>query len=280
MATKIISWNVNGIRACISKGFWDWYDKESPDIVCLQETKIQEKDFLKLADHHELTPLHDVGDTDLFSANERPVPKRKHPIYFAIATAEKAGYSGVAILSKTKPNKIEIGLGIEEFDREGRTIFADYGKFMLVTSYVPNGGRDLDRIPFKLKYSDALLAKLQKIRKTQKNIALCGDMNVAHEEIDIKNPKSNVNNSGFTAVEREWFTKFLDRDYVDTFRHFYPDARDKYSWWSYRPGVREKNIGWRIDYFCVTKEMLPLVTDATIDMKQKGSDHCPVGIVV
>lgn len=273
---KIISWNVNGIRACIRKGFWDWYDKEDADIVCLQETKITEPDFLKLAKHHELTPLlsHDP-ELPLEQTNNR-----KHPIYFTIATAQKAGYSGAAILTRTKPKNVEIGLGIEEFDREGRTIFADYGKFILVNTYVPNGGRELERIPYKLKYSDILLKKLQRLRKKQKNIIICGDFNVAHTEIDIKNAKSNEKNSGFTPIEREWFTKFLDCKYIDIYRDLYPTSRDIYTWWSYRPGVRERNIGWRIDYFVVTPEMSKNVLDAGVHMPVMGSDHCPVSLIL
>ena len=269
---KIASWNVNGIRACIKKGFWEWFENSKADVVCLQEMKITEKDFAKIATEHDLTPLHDFSDPDLFE-EER---KRKKPIYFALACAEKAGYSGVAIFSKIKPKGVQVGWGIDEFDREGRTIFAEYDDFLLVTSYVPNGGRDLSRIPYKMAYSDELLKYLQKERKRQKNIILCGDMNVAHTEIDIKNPKTNVNNSGFTQIERDWFSKFLDHDYIDTFRHLNPDKRDIYTWWSYRPGVRQRNVGWRIDYFAVTGEMISKVKSSTTQMEQMGSDHCPI----
>jgi exodeoxyribonuclease-3 len=275
---KIYSWNVNGFRACIGKGFWKWYDREDPDIVCLQETKITEPDFLKLAQHHELTPVFHREDAQLF---DEPKPdKRKHPIYLILATAKKPGYSGVAILGKKAPRGVEIGVGEARFDDEGRTILADYDDFLLVNAYFPNGGRDLERIPFKLEYSDYLLHKLQSLRKKHKNIIICGDMNVAHTEIDIKNPKSNVNNSGFTPAEREWFSKFLHHKYVDIFRHLNPEARDVYTWWSYRPGVRERNIGWRIDYFVVTPDLLPHISNTAIHMKQKGSDHCPLSLTV
>ena len=145
-----------------------------------------------------------------------------------------------------------------------------------MTTYVPNGGRDLDRIPYKLAYSDHLLKTVEKIRKTQKNVIICGDMNVAHTEIDIKNPKTNVNNSGFTQVERDWFTKFISYKYKDAFRELYPEARDVYTWWSYRPGVRLKNIGWRIDYFVVTQEMMKTIKDVSVQADQMGSDHCPI----
>lgn len=269
---KLASWNVNGIRACIGKGFWDWYDRAGADVVCLQETKITEKDFLQVARNHELTPLHDIGIPELFQEKK----KRKTPIYFAIAAAEKPGYSGVAVLTKIKPKEINIGWGEARFDSEGRSIFADFGDFLLVNAYFPNGGRELERIPYKLDFNDELLKFLQRRRKKQKNIIICGDMNVAHQEIDIKNPKSNVNNSGFTPTERAWFTKFLQHDYVDTFRNLHPEARDVYTWWSFRPGVRKKNIGWRIDYFVVTDAMKPLVKKSYMQMEQMGSDHCPI----
>lgn len=272
---KIISWNVNGIRACIRKGFWDWYDSCDPDVVCLQETKITEADFLKLEQNHRLTPLNPNKRELKLTTNNR-----KHPIYFAIAPAKRRGYSGVAVLTKHKPRGITIGLGREAFDHEGRTLFVDFGKFILVNTYFPNGGRDLARIPFKLEYADYFLKKLEQLRKRQKNLVLCGDFNVAHTESDIKNPVSNKNNSGFTPIEREWFTKFLRYGYSDIYRDLYPEARDSYTWWSFRPGVRERNIGWRIDYFIVTPQMKRHVIDAGIHMDVMGSDHCPVSLTV
>lgn len=275
---KIISWNVNGIRACMKKGFWDWYDDQNADVVCLQETKITTHDFEHLANAHELSNL--LTPSVQLKLPQPVIQKRKSPVYFALAAAKRPGYSGVALLCKTQPQKVEIGLGVPQFDDEGRTIFAYFKNFILVTSYVPNGGRDLERIPYKLSYSDCLLEKLQTLRKKHQNIVICGDMNVAHTEIDIKNPKSNVNNSGFTQIERDWFTKFLKHKYIDIFRHLNPEARDCYTWWSYRPGVREKNIGWRIDYFVVTKEMLPMVKSTLIQSRQFGSDHCPIELVV
>jgi exodeoxyribonuclease III len=272
---KIISWNVNGIRACIRKGFWDWFDEQDADIVCLQETKITQHDFHKLAGEHGLIPLVPNDENE-----ELPINNSDRKIYYALATAKKAGYSGVAIFCKRKPNSIKIGLGKSEYDDEGRTLIADFGKFTLVNTYVPNGGRDLDRVPYKIKYSDYLLRKLQALRKEQKNVVICGDMNVAHTEIDIKNAKSNANNSGFTQIERDWFTKLLSKKYSDTFRVMNPDARDHYTWWSYRPGVRAKNIGWRIDYFVVTDEMMPIIKKSSIQMEQVGSDHCPIELIV
>lgn len=276
---SLYSWNVNGIRACIGKGFWEWFDAVDADMVCLQETKITAPDFEKLAADHALIPLV-PGATQSLPFDHKPLTKRNRDVYYALAHAEKAGYSGVALLAKQKPLEFQIGVGNPKYDREGRVIFAHYADFTLVIVYVPNGGRELERIPFKLEFSDFLLKKLQKLRKTQPNIIICGDMNVAHAELDIKNPKSNVNNSGFTLMEREWFTKFLEAGYIDTFRALNPKARDAYSWWSYRPGVRARNIGWRIDYFVVTSEMMQHVNGAAVHMRVMGSDHCPVSLQI
>lgn len=278
----VASWNVNGIRACIKNGFWDWYDRSSPDIVCLQEAKITNKDFQKLKDDHELTPLVVCPSPCLFDdvTPANPPTKRSHPIYYAIACAEKPGYSGVLLLTKIKPNKIEIGLGEEKFDREGRVVVAYYDNFILCNCYFPNGGPELARIPYKMEFNEFLLEYLQKLRKQHKNIVITGDFNVAHTEIDIKNAKANEGSSGFTQVERDWFTKLLAHKYVDTFRSLNPEARDVYSWWSYRFGARQRNVGWRIDYFIVTEEMKKHVTNARVEMKQMGSDHCPVWISV
>jgi exodeoxyribonuclease-3 len=275
---KLLSWNVNGIRSCIQKGFWEWFDAQGADVVCLQETKITDADFARLAANHSLIPI--VPHSHELPLDEKPLSKRRHDVHYAIACAEKAGYSGVGILSKTKPLDLEIGLGNPAYDREGRVIIAHYEEFTIVNAYFPNGQRDLKRIPYKLEFSDYLLERLQKLRKKRPNIAICGDMNVAHAEIDIKNPKSNANNSGFTPIEREWFTKFLSKGYVDTFRRLHPSMRDAYSWWSYRPGVRQKNVGWRIDYFVVTEEFAKHVKGADIQCDVMGSDHCPVSLDV
>lgn len=273
---KIASWNVNGIRACIRNGFWDWFVKHPADIACLQETKITKIDFEKIAEEYNLVSLVGESQTCLTGLTGQTRPEKS--VFFALSPAQKAGYSGVALLTKTKPRSIELGIGIEKFDNEGRTIIADFEKFILVNTYMPNGGPELARIPYKLEYCDALLTRLEKLRKKQKKIIICGDMNVAHQVIDIKNAKANENNSGFTAKERAWFTKFLSHGYVDTFRHLHPDARDAYSWWSYRFNARLKNIGWRIDYFVTTSEMLPQIKSADIEAKQHGADHCPVWI--
>ncbi len=265
---KIFSWNVNGIRACLKNGFHDWLLTESPDIVCLQESKITIKDFLPLCEMHGWQLL----DNDKAPLIENP------KYYVAIATAEKAGYSGVVILTKKKPLNTEIGLGDSRYDSEGRTLIMTFPEFTLINSYVPNGGRDLERIPYKIDYSNALLARMQEIRQSQSKLILCGDLNVAHQEIDIKNPKSNRNNSGFTDIEREWMTLFLNHNYHDIYRLQNPDKRDVYTWWSYRPLVREKNIGWRIDYFITTPEIQTLKPVAEIHGTQKGSDHCPISL--
>lgn len=267
----ISSWNVNGIRACIRNGFWDWFKKHPSDIVCLQETKITTKDFEIIAEEYNLVPL--IGECQTCLTGQT---SRTSPTFFALSPAQRPGYSGVALLSKIKPKSVELGIGIDKFDCEGRTIIANFEKFILVNTYMPNGGPELARIPYKLEYCDALLTRLEKLRKKQENIIVCGDMNVAHQEIDIKNPKANVNNSGFTQKERDWFTKFLSHGYVDVFRHFNPDQKDAYTWWSYRFNARAKNIGWRIDYFVSTKEAQPLVKNITIQAHQHGADHCPI----
>lgn len=292
---KLASWNVNGIRACLKKGFWDWLDRSQTDIVCLQETKITEKDFLKLANEHGLIPLHEIKleqntNTSLRSNPEnnqldlldRHVPQRgtrdDTQIFFALAPAKKPGYSGTLLLSRIRPQKIEIGLDEKKFDDEGRTLIAHFDHFVLFNCYFPNSGPELARLPFKLEYNDCLLEKIQGYRKKFKNIVITGDFNVAHEEIDIKNPKSNENNAGFTQAERDWFSKLLSKKYIDTFRKFYPNKRDMYTWWSYRFNARQRNIGWRIDYFVTTQELLPHLKSANIDMARTGSDHCPIGL--
>ena len=285
---KLASWNVNGIRACLKKGLWDWFDQTKADIVCLQETKITEKDFLHLANEHHLISLHPNHDTSLQvgagskpalvgANNYLPLQDRK-PLYFAHATAKKPGYSGVLLLSKIKPKKIEIGLGEKKFDDEGRTIIAHFDHFVLSNCYFPNSGPELARLPFKLDYNNCLLEKIQGYRKKFKNIVITGDFNVAHQEIDIKNPKSNQNNAGFTQSERDWFTKLLSKKYIDTFREFFQDKQDAYTWWSYRFNARQRNIGWRIDYFVASSEMKPFLKKAEIEGQQAGSDHCPVSL--
>ena len=249
-ALKIVSWNVNGLRAVAKKGLLEWCKKFSPDILCLQEIK---------AHPGQLTP-----ELRVFPGYEAHF----HP-------AQKKGYSGVATYTKLKPKNVQLGLGISQFDAEGRVLITEYKDFILMNAYFPNGQRDLGRVPYKLNFSDELLKLSQKLQKQKKKVIICGDYNVAHEPIDLKNPKSNENNSGFTEPERKWMTKFLKAGHIDTFRHF-NKSPGHYTWWSYRPGVRENNIGWRVDYFCISPNLLPKVKKSEILPEVLGSDHCPI----
>lgn len=250
--TKIISWNVNGIRSVGGKGFFDWLMKQSPQVVCLQETKCQ---------------VAQLDDSYL-----APLGYQSH-----WACAKKPGYSGLAIYCKESPKSVTEGLGISQFDDEGRVLTADFGDFTVVNAYFPNSQRDHARLPYKLAFCDAIFKHCQKLRKAGRNVVLCGDYNIAHKEIDLKNPKTNVDNAGFLPQERAWMDKFVDAGWVDTFRQFNPEP-GHYTWWSYRPGVREKNIGWRIDYHCVNDEFKSSIKDAWIMPEIHGSDHCPIGI--
>ncbi len=249
---KLISWNVNGIRAASSKGFLEWLVDESPDVLCLQETKAN------------------IDQLDLFLHSPKGYRSYWH-------SAKKPGYSGVAIYTKKEPESVAMGMGIEEFDSEGRVITADFGSFVLINAYFPNSQREHERLPYKLKFCDSMLKYCEGFRKKGRKILLCGDYNIAHKEIDLKNPKTNKDNAGFLPEERAWMDKFLKAGYVDTFRHFTKDP-DQYTWWSYRPGVRERNIGWRIDYFCMNQEFVDNLKDASIHPTVFGSDHCPVSV--
>ena len=247
---KLISWNVNGLRACVGKGFFDFLAAEQPDMMCLQETKLQPEQAPQIEGYYE---------------------------YWN--SAEKKGYSGVALFSKTEPQHVTYGLGIDEHDHEGRVITADYGDFYLVTVYTPNSQDELKRLDYRMHWEDDFRAYLQKL-DTEKPVIVCGDMNVAHREIDLKNPKTNRRNAGFTDEERSKMTELLGAGFTDTFRHFYPDLEGVYSWWSYRFKAREKNAGWRIDYFLVSDRFIDRVKDARILTDVYGSDHCPVLIEV
>jgi exodeoxyribonuclease-3 len=251
---KIVSWNVNGIRACVNKGFIDFLDTEKPDIVCLQEIKALEEQF--------------------------PEELINRPEHFYIHSAEKKGYSGVTIISKKEPIKVWEGLGIEEFDSEGRCLIAEYDKFVLFNCYFPNGQRDHGRVPYKLAFSDAVLKEALKLKKTlKKEIIICGDYNTAHTAMDLANPKSNVKSTGFLPIEREWMDKLFANGFVDTFRYFTPmEENGHYTWWTYRSNCREKNIGWRIDYFCVTQPLMTQVKKSYHLPMVLGSDHCPLCI--
>ena len=248
---KLISWNVNGIRACLNKGFLDFFNSENADIFCLQETKCQEGQV----------ELEIDGYTSYWNS------------------AEKKGYSGTAVFTKNKPLKVTYGIGKQEHDKEGRIITLEFEKFYLVTNYTPNAKRELERLDYRMIWEDEIRKYLLKLNKT-KPVIVCGDLNVAHEEIDLKNPKTNRGNAGFTDEERAKMTELLNAGFVDSFRYLYPDKEGQYSWWSYMGKAREKNIGWRIDYFIVSKDIKDRIKEATIYPEVMGSDHCPVGLVV
>lgn len=252
---KILSWNVNGLRAVCRNGFYEWMERQAADIFCLQEIKCHPSQL-------ELTDLSPLGLNSYW------------------ACAQKPGYSGVAIYTKSKPLKVEEGIGLPQFDNEGRVLIAYYSDFVLINAYFPNSQRDHSRLVFKLEFCKAMLHKCQKLRQAGYNLILCGDINIAPEEIDLANPQSNKNNAGFLPEERAWFSEFLLAGYVDMFRYFHPNESGHYTWWSYRPGVRSRNIGWRIDHFCVNQEWVTNINDAFILPDVYGSDHCPIGIEI
>ncbi len=247
---KLLSWNVNGIRAVQKKGFWDWFENEKADIVCLQETKARPEQL----DEKSLHPL------------------KYHSVW---SSAEKAGYSGVAVYFKKEPLDVIEGLGKKEFDLEGRVIQLVYKDFVLINAYFPNSQREHTRLPYKLKFCDLILKRSQKWIKEGKNVILCGDYNIAHTELDLKNPKTNQSNAGFLPEERDWMTKFLKAGFKDIFRRYWPEP-DHYTWWSYRPGVRDRNIGWRLDYHCINSEFEDRIKASEHQPHVRGSDHCPV----
>lgn len=248
---KLISWNVNGLRAVFKKGFMEWLSEENPDILCLQETKMQ------------LDQL------------DRDFPGYHH--FFN--SADKKGYSGTAILTKEEPISVTYDFGEDVHRHEGRIITAEYENFYLVCCYTPNSQDELRRLPYRMTWEDALRDYLMELDKV-KPVVYCGDLNVAHEEIDLKNPKTNHKNAGFSDEEREKMTVLLGSGFTDTFRHLYPDTTDAYSWWSYRGGARGRNVGWRIDYFVVSDRFMSSVKEASIHPDVLGSDHCPVSILV
>ncbi len=244
---KLISWNVNGLRACLQKGFLDFFQEIDADIFCLQETKLQAgQQDLELPGYHQYWNY-----------------------------AEKKGYSGTALFTKEEPLSVAYGIGMEEHDHEGRVITAEYEEYYVVTVYVPNSQRELTRLSYRQQWEADFLAYLKKLEKN-KPVIYCGDLNVAHKEIDLKNPSSNHKNAGFTDEERACFTKVLESGFIDTFRYFYPDRAGIYSWWSYMFHAREKNAGWRIDYFVVSEALKDKLKDARIHTQVMGSDHCPV----
>ena len=247
---KLISWNVNGIRACLNKGFLDFFNSENADIFCLQETKCQEGQV----------ELEIEGYTSYWNS------------------AEKKGYSGTAVFTKNKPLKVTYGIGKEEHDKEGRIITLEFEKFYLVTNYTPNAKRELERLDYRMIWEDEIRQYLLKLNKT-KPVIMCGDLNVAHQEIDLKNPKTNRGNAGFTDEERGKMTELLNAGFVDSFRYLYPEKQE-YSWWSYMGHAREKNIGWRIDYFITSKDIEKNIKEAKIYTQILGSDHCPIGLEI
>ncbi len=248
---KLISWNVNGIRAVIKKDFWDFFKKENADIFCIQETKMQE--------------------------GQAEISVEGYEQYWN--SAEKKGYSGTAIFTKIKPKKVTYGMGIEEHDKEGRIITLDFEKFYLVNCYTPNSKRELERLEYRMVWEDAFRKYLINLNK-EKPVIMCGDLNVAHQEIDLKNPKTNRGNAGFTDEERNKMTELLSSNFIDTYRYLYPEKTDAYTWWSYMGKAREKNIGWRIDYFIVSKDIQEKIKEAKIHSEVYGSDHCPVELVI
>lgn len=248
---KLISWNVNGLRACVKKGFLDYFNEMDADIFCVQETKLQE------------------GQIDL----------ELEGYYNYWNYAEKKGYSGTAVFTKEKPISVKMGLGIEEHDNEGRVITLEYDKFFLVNVYTPNSQQKLARLEYRMSWEDVFRNYLKDLEKN-KPVILCGDLNVAHKEIDLKNPSSNRKNAGFSDEERSKMSELLNSGFTDTFRYFYPDIEGVYSWWSYRFNARANNAGWRIDYFIVSQSLNDKLEDAKIHTSIEGSDHCPVELEI
>jgi exodeoxyribonuclease-3 len=252
---KLVSWNVNGIRAAQRKGFLDWLNATQPDIVGIQETKAQP----------------DQLDDELRS------PAGYHSYW---ASAEKKGYSGVALYSRVEPKSVTVGLGIPDYDSEGRTLVAEYDDFVFITAYFPNGQADLARLPYKMQYKADFLSYCNNLRQQGKGVIFCGDVNTSHMPIDLARPKANEKNTGFLPEERVWIDQLVGEGYVDTFRHLNPELEGAYSWWSMRSGARERNIGWRLDYFFISPDLLDRVVSAEIYADVLGSDHCPVGLTL
>ena len=248
---KLISWNVNGLRACMDKGFMDFFKEMDADVFCLQETKLQAGQI-----EMELPGYHQYWNY-----------------------AEKKGYSGTAMFTRKEPLNVSYGIGVEEHDKEGRVITAEFEEYFVVTVYTPNSQRELARLDYRMQWEEAFLNYIKSL-DVKKPVIFCGDLNVAHKEIDLKNPKTNHKNAGFTDEERNCFSKVLESGFVDTFRYFYPDRKDIYSWWSYMFQARAKNAGWRIDYFVTSERLNERLEDAKIHTTVMGSDHCPVELTL
>ncbi|MGZ4856792.1 MAG: exodeoxyribonuclease III [Methanobacteriaceae archaeon] len=249
---KIVSWNVNGIRAVHRKGFLNWFSEYKPDILCIQETKANRKQF----------PA-DIRNVDNY--------------HLYISEAERKGYSGVATYTRIKPKKVQNGFDIPKFDGEGRTLITDYGDFVLFNVYFPNGKMSEERLCYKLDFYDVFLDYIDNLKDEGRNIVVCGDVNTAHKEIDLARPKENEKISGFLPVEREWIDRFLSHGYVDTFRRFNKEP-EQYTWWSYRTRARDRNVGWRLDYFFINQEYMENIESSYILSEVMGSDHCPIGL--
>lgn len=251
---KLTSWNVNGLRALHTQGYWDWFEKTKPDIFCLQEIKAEEQ---------QLPP--EVARPDGYHS------------YFN-SSRERKGYSGVALYSKVEPNEVLCDVLPERFNTQGRLIEAHFDNFVLLNVYFPNGGRDKDRLPYKLDFYDAFLGHIESLRSKGKAIVFCGDVNVAHEEIDIARPRENKDHTGFLPEERAWVDELISLGYVDTWRHLNPNRKNTYTYWDVVTSARERNVGWRIDYFFVSPDFLPRVRGADILTDVYGSDHCPISL--
>lgn len=253
---KLISWNVNGLRAVHRKGlFLEWLAVARPDIVALQETKCH--------------------------PDQLPDEVRNPPGYHSyFAAAERGGYSGVALYSRREPLSVSVGLGFDDYDREGRTLVADYGDFVLINAYFPNGSRDHSRVPFKMRYKADFLSFCNRLREEGRSVVFCGDVNTSHQDIDLARPRQNRNTTGFLPEERAWIDEVVAQGYVDTYRARYPEQTGAYTWWAQVTFSREKNVGWRLDYFFISPDLWPRVIDATIHPDVLGSDHCPVGLLL
>nr|WP_312290222.1 exodeoxyribonuclease III [Clostridium chromiireducens] len=248
---KLISWNVNGLRACVKKGFLDYFKEEDADVFCIQESKLQE------------------GQIDLALEG----------YYSYWNYAEKKGYSGTAVFTKEEPLSVKKGIGIEDHDNEGRVLTLEFNEFYLVNVYTPNSKQGLERLDYRMVWEDVFRIYLKGLEES-KPVIICGDLNVAHKEIDLKNPKANRKNAGFTDEERDKISKLLDSGFIDTYRYFYPDTEGVYSWWSYRFNARANNAGWRIDYFLSSESLIDKLEDAKVHMNIEGSDHCPVELLI
>lgn len=252
MAIELVSWNINGARAVAKKGFLDWLHERRPDIVCLQETR---------AEAEQVDPA--MAEPEGYHAVWNP-------------SRAKKGYSGTALFTRLEPEAVELGLGDERFDVEGRTIIAHYDGWSLVNSYFPNGRRDHSRVPYKMEFNHLFLRRCEQLRAEGREVVFCGDLNTSHREIDLARPKSNRNTTGFLPVEREWIDEVVEAGYTDSFRHFHPDREGAYTWWSMPMKARERNVGWRLDYFFVSEGLAGRMREARIADDVHGSDHCPV----